>query len=149
MREGEEGSRIVTIGLQQVLDVHEGGAFLQRLAGQVVDVPAAGLEAQVQTLDVRAEVKLLLVVRAARLDAQVERTQLAKLHLLALEELLQQTVGQLDGDALADILTVHGVVFGHVLDELAIGHRLGGSHFAVILAVAGWHRLVVVLTNLD
>ena len=133
----------------QILDVHEHGLLLQRLGREVVDVPAAGLEAQVQTLDVRAEVKLLLVVRAARLDAQVERTQLAKLHLLALEELLQETVGQLERHALADVLTVDRIVLGHVFDELAIGHRLGGSHFAVILAVAGWHLLVLVLTNLD
>ena len=76
MHEGEEGSRIVTIGLQQVLDVHEGGAFLQRLAGQVVDVLAAGLEAQVKALDVRSQVELLLV-GTVRPDAQVEGSEVA------------------------------------------------------------------------
>ena len=79
MHEGEEGSRIVTIGLQQVLDVHEGGAFLQRLAGQVVDVLAAGLEAQVKALDVRSQVELLLVVGTVRPDAQVEGSEVAEL----------------------------------------------------------------------
>ena len=131
------------------LDVHEGGALLEVLARQVVDVLATGREAQVQALQVGGDVELLFVVGTVRLHAQIEGSQIAELHLLALQELLQQTVGQLDGDALADILTVDGVVLGHVLDEFTIGHRAGGDGLAVILAVAGRHLLVVVLSDFD
>ena len=38
-------------------------------------------------------------------------------------------------------------VLGHVLHQLAVRHRGRGDGLAVILAVAGRHLLVLVLTN--
>ena len=139
---------LLLLDLDEILDVHEDGLLLEGLAGQVVHVLTAGLEAEVEALDVGAHVEVILLGHALALDGQVERAQVSELHLLALEELLQQTVLQFDGHAAADVLAVDGVVLRHVLDEFTIGHGLGGDHFAVVLAIGG--RLgVVVAVDLD
>ena len=97
--------------LDKLLGIEERGELLQALGRQVVDVGATRREAQVQTLDVLANVEGILGGGSTTLSRQVESAQVAELHLLALEQLLQHTRGQLQGDAFADVLTVDAVVF--------------------------------------
>ena len=129
--------RLSDLRLGEILDVHQRRLLLEHLRGEVVHVGAAGGEAEVQSLDVHAEVILVLRLCTAALGGQIERAELTELHLLALEELLEDARLELVGHAEADVLSVDGVVLRHVLAEFGIRHRLRRHHTAVVLPEGG------------
>ena len=121
--------------LDEILGIEERGLLLQRLRRQVVDILATGREAQVEALDILTDIEAFLRVAADTLGREVEGSELTELHLLALEELFEDTRLQLVGHTEADILAIDGVVLRHVLAEFLIGHRLGGYQTGVELAI--------------
>ena len=142
---GEAVVATLSLGLNEVLDIHEGSLFLQHLRREVVDVGTAGGEAEVQALDVDTEVVVTLFVGTGALHREVERAEFAELHLLAFQQLLEHTVLQLVGHAEADIFAIHRVVLRHVLTELLIAHGLRRDHATIPLA-EGCRLVVLVLS---
>ena len=142
------GFRLLATPCQR-LDVLERSRLLQHLARQVVQVGAARSEAQVQALDVLSHRELVLRLGTLRGHAQVERAQLAELHLLRLHQLLQDALLQLVGNAQADILAIHRVVLRDVLHQLTIRHRLRGYTLAVPLLVGPRLRVLVLILTIQ
>ena len=140
---GRSAIRVLDLALNEVLDIHERGLLLEHLRREVVQIGSRGTEMEEQAVDVGAEIEVILLGGSGALDGEVERAEFSELHLLAFEQLLKQTALQLVGNTQADVLTIYGVVFGHVLTDFLVAHGLRGDHSTVPLAEGCGFRVLV------
>ena len=135
-------SFLLRVGLQLV-DADELGPLQELTAGDVLLLGLLRQETDAQPLDVLLRVVLVFRGSSRALDGAVERAEAVDLHLLRVEQHLQQTAAELLQHAVNDVGGVDRAVLRDVVCQLARIQRFETLGAAVPHAVALRLRVVV------
>ena len=140
------GAFLVLLG-QQGVNEHELGLLQELAAGDVLLRSLLGQETDVQRLQVLVHVEVLLLQGSVLLvlEGAVEGAEALDLHLLRVEQHLQQTAAELLQHAVDHVGGVDASVFGDVLRQLARVERLQALDLSVPLAEGSAVGVLVLL----